>query len=290
MKHHIQLLRPKQWVKNLFVFLPLFFSGQLADFSLLAVTFAVFVAWSLMASAIYCFNDICDVESDRLHPEKCRRPLASGALSVTKAYCLTACCILLSLLILTVADAGAWTVFIVVLYLILNVAYSVRLKHVTLIDVFIVSIGFVFRIAAGGLAAGIWISHWIVVMTFLLALFLAFAKRRDDLVVFNKTGVISRRSITGYNMEFLNAALIIASTVTIVAYIMYSVSEDVILRFNNNYVYTSAVFVILGVLRYMQLAFVSGEGGNPVKILWEDRFIQLCIAGWVVVFFVIVYR
>jgi hypothetical protein len=143
---------------------------------------------------------------------------------------------------------------------------------------------------AGGAATGVWISHWIVVMTFLLALFLAFAKRRDDMIIFNETGVVSRRNITGYNVEFLNAALVITSTVTIVAYIMYSVSEDVTSRFGNDYVYTSAVFVVLGILRYMQLVFVSGKGGNPVKIMWDDRFIQLCIAGWMAVFFVIVYR
>jgi 4-hydroxybenzoate polyprenyltransferase len=285
----LRLLRPKQWVKNLFVFLPLFFNGQLMNIHLLLMSFVVFIVYCLAASAVYCFNDIRDVEADKIHPEKSKRPIASGAVSPQAGYTLMMACLLTGSSLLYSIHASANLFLVIGSYFIINIAYCIKLKQIALIDVFIVSIGFVFRIVAGGFVTGIWISEWIVIMTFLLALFLAFAKRRDDLMIYEQTGVLARKNVIKYNTEFLNATLIITSTVTIVAYIMYSISEDVTLRFASNYVYTTTVFVLLGILRYLQLVFVLKAGGSPTKICWEDRFIQLCILGWIGIFVVIVY-
>ncbi|MDR1563002.1 MAG: UbiA prenyltransferase family protein, partial [Dysgonamonadaceae bacterium] len=183
MKDYIQLLRPSQWLKNLFVFLLLFFSGQLmTDVDCIVSTIAVFAAWCFAASAIYCFNDIRDMNDDRLHPVKRHRPLASGAISTAKAYIVMTCCLVAGLLFL-LPVRGSGVLPVVLLYLLIDLAYSLRLKHVALLDVFILSAGFVLRILAGAFVSEVWISQWIVVMTFLLALFLSFAKRRDDLVI-----------------------------------------------------------------------------------------------------------
>ena len=141
----------------------------------------------------------------------------------------------------------------------------------------------------GGLAVSIWLSQWIVIMTFLLALFLAFAKRRDDYVIFNETGILTRNNILKYNFEFLNSALIITATVTIVAYIMYTLSPEVISRFNSDYIYTTSFFVLAGILRYLQLTLVHKISGSPTKILLKDPFVQLCILCWIGLFAIIMY-
>ena len=171
----------------------------------------------------------------------------------------------------------------------MNIAYCIRLKRVALIDVFIIAIGFVLRIWVGGIATGIGISQWIVLMTFLLALFLAFAKRRDDVVMYEESGVKVRCNINRYNLQFMNQAITIVSAVTMVCYIMYTVSPEVQERMQTSYLYVTSIFVLIGLLRYMQLTLVYVKSGSPTKILLYDRFIQLSILGWLLTFFVLIY-
>lgn len=191
MKSAILLIRPQQWVKNFFVFLPLFFDRHLLDAGYLVPAIVVFFAFSFVASSIYCFNDVWDAELDRLHPKKCKRPVASGKISPTVAYTIMGVLLVFAFVGIAVffrADRQAMTGVAAVLasYFVLNILYCVKLKQIALIDVFIISVGFVLRVVVGGIAAGIYISHWIILMTFLLALFLAFAKRRDDVVMYEK--------------------------------------------------------------------------------------------------------
>lgn len=286
----IRLLRPAQWAKNLFVFLPMFFGGRLFDPESWAESAIAFVAFSLMASAVYCLNDIVDVEADRRHPRKCRRPVASGDVPVGVASAvmviLAAGSIAISLWLL---HAGARVALILGVYCLLNVCYCLRLKEYAIIDVFIVSVGFVLRLMCGGVACGIWLSPWIVLMTFLLALFLAFAKRRDDVVLHEETGLVARRNIVKYNSAFLDQTLGIIAAVTMVCYITYTVSPEVEARLGSGYLYVTSVFVLAGILRYLQVAIVDKRSGSPTGILLRDRFVQLCIAGWLLTFGLILY-
>jgi len=219
----LRLIRPQQWLKNLFIFLPLFFGGHIMDLSYMFTSLKVFFAYCFIASSIYCFNDIYDRDSDRLHPKKRLRPIANGRVSVFVGYILMMVMFTLSIVIcFLLTDEIAWKVIsIIMFYFIMNIAYCIRLKRVALIDVFIIAIGFVLRIWVGGIATGIGISQWIVLMTFLLALFLAFAKRRDDVVMYEESGVKVRCNINRYNLQFMNQAITIVSAVTMVCYIRY---------------------------------------------------------------------
>jgi len=291
LKPLIQLIRPEQWTKNLFIFLPMFFSGQLYNIPMLVSCAIAFVAFSLAASSIYCFNDIFDVVLDKSHPEKCKRPIASGMVSSKTAYIIAAVCVTLSISVLFFfgGESRYVLIMLIALYYVMNIAYSLRLKSFAIVDVMIISIGFVLRLFVGKEASGIWLSEWIIIMTFLLALFLAFAKRRDDVVLYENTGVLPRQHINQYTLEFLNQIITIIATITIIAYIMYTISPEVTARFNSRYVYSTAVFVLAGIIRYLQLTTVRKISGNPTKILLRDRFIQCCIVGWLIIFGIIIY-
>lgn len=286
-------MRIEQWMKNMFVFLPLFFDRHLLEWNYWQPSLVAFFAFSFAASGIYCFNDIYDVEADRLHPKKCKRPIASGAISVAQGYVITVLCWLISAgLILTdiiVLHNCTYLWIIILSYVVMNLAYSTKLKQIPILDVFIIAIGFVLRVFAGGVNAHIYISTWIVLMTFLLALFLAFAKRRDDVVEWEATGTTRRKGIDRYNTAFMNQALTIVATLTIVCYIMYTISDSVIARVGSEYLYLTSIFVLAGIIRYLQITIVDIKSGSPTKILLKDRFIQLCIAGWLIAFAIILY-
>lgn len=291
MKNILQILRPQQWLKNAFVFLPLFFGGQLLNLDLLLQCVVAFFAFSFAASAIYCLNDVYDVELDKLHPKKSLRPLAAGKISKIAVYVLMSVCIVFSMLLLFVFAGSVRFVLMALVgfYFCMNVAYCVGLKQIAIIDVLIISLGFVLRIFVGGVATGIELSEWIVIMTFLLALFLAFAKRRDDVVIYENTGVALRKHTVRYNLDFLNQVMTIISTITILAYIMYTLSPAVIERFGSKYVYVTAIFVLTGIIRYLQITIVDLKSGSPTKVLLRDRFLQACIVGWVASFLIIIY-
>ena len=287
MKDIVRLLRPLQWMKNVFVFAPLFFTGRLFQLPLLGQTFLVFAAFCLAASSIYCLNDARDAEADRLHPKKCKRPIASGAVSVKAGYMVMG--VLMVSAIALAALAGLWSMVCVVVYLMINIAYCLRLKQYAILDVTLIALGFVIRVLGGGVAANIWISEWLVLMTFLLTLLLALAKRNDDFRIFEQTGREPRKSIKGYNHEFIGEVVSIVAAVTMVCYIMYTMSPDVIQRMGTRYVYLTSVWVLVGLLRYLQNMIVYGRSGSPTKAMVKDRFLQLCVAGWILSFAVIIY-
>ncbi|MDR0427787.1 MAG: decaprenyl-phosphate phosphoribosyltransferase [Dysgonamonadaceae bacterium] len=285
----IKLLRIHQWVKNFFIFLPLFFDKQLGDWTRLSACLFAFLGFSLLTGAIYCLNDIIDVNDDRKHPKKRNRPIACGKISVKTAWVIIGLLLIAGFCILFFGKLPSSLILVVLFYLILNIAYCFKLKKIAIIDVFIIGIGFIIRILIGGIAGDVILSQWIVIMTFLLAIFLGFAKRLDDVRIYTDTGIVGRRNIIRYNETFLNALLIITTTITIVAYIMYTVSEEVVSRFGSDYVYITSIFVILGIFRYLQLTIVDNKSGSPTKILIKDRFIQVCILLWICSFAVIIY-
>ena len=291
MIHYIQLLRPLQWLKNMFVFAPIFFSNNLLKPDYFWPTLVVFASFCLISSSIYCFNDLRDVEADRQHPKKCHRPIASGKVSVRSGYVMMVICMIgsLALIPLAMSPNTPYLYIIVAAYWLMNIGYCIRLKQIAILDVSIIAVGFVMRVLAGGVTTDIWISHWLVMMTFLVALFLAFTKRNDDYRIYEQTGTKPRISITGYNKTFINEATAIIASVTLVCYIMYTMSPEVIERMGTRYVYLTSGWVLAGLLRYLQNMIVFGLSGSPTKSLVKDHFIQFCILGWLASFFVIIY-
>ena len=284
----LKILRPHQWVKNTFIFIPLFFGGSLFDMADWTSSLVAFVAFSFAASAIYSINDIVDVEADKKHPKKCKRPIPAGLVSKRQASLLA---IILAIAALALPFLlNNWMLSVVIaLYLAMNLCYCIRLKHYAIIDVCLVALGFVMRIVAGGVATDIVLSRWIVMMTFLLTLFLSFAKRRDDVLIMNETGMAPRKNTSRYNLTFINQAITITGGVMLVCYIMYTVSPEVIERFNSPNLYMTSFFVILGLLRYIQLTVVDERSGEPTRLVLSDRLIQLIIAGWIISFAIIIY-
>lgn len=289
-KNYMKILRPKQWMKNFFVMLPLFFGGELFNGKALLAGAITFLAYSFAASSIYCFNDIHDVDDDRRHPVKRLRPVASGAVSASVAYALMFICFALSMLsMFFLPDYTLQTGGILLLYWLLNLAYCARLKQYAIIDVCIVAFGFVLRLLAGGFATHIPLSKWIVLMTFLITLFMSFAKRRDDVIRMERTGEAPRKNTIRYNLTFINQAITITASVTLVCYIMYTVSPEVIQNFQTDYLYLTTIFVLVGLLRYIQLTVVDQKSGDPTKVLLKDRFTQLVVVAWLLTFLLIIY-
>lgn len=283
----IKLMRPHQYIKNLFIFLPLFFAMKITDTELLSSAFIAFIAFSLTASAIYTLNDYHDIEEDKHHPKKKNRPLASGAISKSKAIIIMSVLFLSGFALMALLSLKA--LVILSIYVIMNIAYSFSLKHISIVDVNIIAIGFVLRLFIGSVVTDTHLSKWIIIMTFLLALFMALAKRRDDVLIFLDTGKKMRKVIDGYNLQFLDTAMAIMASVVIVAYTIYTTSPEVVARFHSDYLYLTAFFVILGVMRYLKIAFVYKNSGSPTKIVATDRFMQLILLGWIITFTWILY-
>lgn len=284
MKEILKLLRPHQWIKNIFVFAPMFFSLHFTTETAVR-SICAFLIFSMAAGAVYILNDYHDINEDRQHPEKCNRPLASGAVSEKTA---------LGLFFVLIVAAPSLSYLIslkmtlaLIIYIILNILYTYKLKHIPILDISIIAFGFVLRIFAGAYASKTPVSSWIILVTFQLALFLALAKRRDD-VMLAEQGKKTRKNIDGYNAEMINAAMVFMAGVTAVSYVMYSMSADVIERFGTNKIYLTSFFVIVGILRYMQITFVEEKSGSPTMLVYRDTFLKLILVGWLVSFLVIV--
>lgn len=290
MKNLIRLIRPKQWIKNLIVLLPVFFGGALLHPSAIYAGLITALSFSFAASSIYCLNDNIDIEDDKHHPIKCNRPLASGAISIPQGYTLMVLMLILSMAsTFLLYDHQLETAGVIAFYWLLNIGYCLKLKQYAIIDVCIVAFGFVLRVLAGGVSTSIHLSKWIVLMTFLLMLFLSFAKRRDDVVRMNETGHAPRQNTIRYNLTFINQAITITSSVTLVCYIMYTVSPETIQNFHTDYLYLTSVFVLVGLLRYIQIAVVDKKSGDPTKVILRDRFTQLIVLAFGLAFLFIIY-
>ncbi|AKP70384.1 UbiA prenyltransferase family protein [Riemerella anatipestifer] len=293
MKKYFNLLRVEQWVKNLFIFVPLLFSGKILEVDLFYLSFFAFLIFSLTASSIYIINDYMDIDSDRQHPEKKNRPLASGAISKTTAQILFSGLILSILgslwVGLSVLNIGNIWKFgsIILFYFVMNLAYTFKLKHIAILDITIIAIGFVLRVLAGGYITGLIITQWAILLTFVLALVLAIGKRRGELVNAQLTGK-TRKALDGYNIQFADIALSISCALAIVCYLMFTLSPEVQARFHPRVFYT-VVFVLFAFLRYLQQTLVYNRTESPTKIVYKDRYIQITLVLWIVVFLYQIY-
>jgi decaprenyl-phosphate phosphoribosyltransferase len=284
---YIRLLRPKDWAKNLFLFIPLFFAGNLFVSDKILSLLAGFVAFSFVASSIYIINDYRDINDDKKHPEKSKRPLASGAVSPAIA-------LLIAVILIIAGSAIAWFLglkflFVLGLYFVLNLAYSFGLKTIPILDIFMIAIGFVLRVKAGGVLANVGITEWLNIMIFLLAVFMALGKRRDDVLLKLSSGTEMRKSVKGYNLDLLNVLISLVCAVIIVAYFMYTMAPETMKRMDTYRLYYTCLFVMAGIMRYLQIIFVQAASGSPTKILYKDRFIQISIILWVASYIAIIY-
>ncbi|MBB6622326.1 decaprenyl-phosphate phosphoribosyltransferase [Clostridium gasigenes] len=273
-KYIIKLLRPKQWIKNFFVFGAVIFSNNIINFGVAKSNILTFIAFCLISSTVYILNDIVDVERDRKHPKKCERPIASGKVSVTKAIIIG---IILAILSLFIAINLKKLIFIIIiLYLVNNIIYSFKIKNIILLDVFCISIGFILRLLAGGIATGVETSKWIILCTLFLSLFLGFGKRRNEVIILGEGANEHRKNLSQYTVELLNQLINISLTCTIMSYAIYSILGSV----SENFIWTS-IFVIFGVLRYYYLMYSKGEGGSPTELVLKDKQLGGCIMFWV---------
>jgi decaprenyl-phosphate phosphoribosyltransferase len=281
------LLRLNQYIKNVFIFLPLFFGLKIADPNLFLKATIAFIAFSLISSAVYIFNDFHDIKEDRLHPKKKHRPLASGV--ITKPQSIVIMLILLLLGFALASKLPLLVTIIMVAYVVMNILYTLYLKQVALLDVTIIAIGFVMRIFVGSYSTDVPLSKWIIIMTFLLALFMALAKRRDDVLIFLNTGDKMRKVVDSYNLQFLDTAMAIMAAVVIAAYTVYCMNLEVVEKTRSEHLYLTVIFVILGIMRYLLIVFVKQDSGSPTKIVLKDSFIQLTILCWGLSFVLILY-
>lgn len=286
MNNYLKLIRINQWVKNLFVFLPLFFSGNLLNIDLFIESFYGFLIFSFVASSIYIINDYVDIEKDKKHPEKKNRPLASGKISKKNALILFFVLVFLTSLLLWFFGTFKVTILVGV-YFFMNIAYSYKLKHIAILDVMIIAFGFLLRVFVGGYMTGLLITDWTILLVFDLALILALGKRRGELIN-AELGGLTRKALDGYNLNFLNSALAITCTVAVICYMMFILSPETQSKFHHYIIYTF-VFVFAAVLRYLQQTFVYAKTESPTKLIFKDQFLQILIVMWGISYVLLIY-
>ena len=285
LRPYVTLMRIPQWAKNGFVVLPAFFDPHaISRWAILRVALGV-ACFCLVSSGVYVLNDFVDRERDRKHPRKRLRPLAAGHVASGKAAGL-------GIVLVVFGFGGALPITrsfgaIVGAYLAINVAYSVWLKDVSILDIFCIAFGFVLRVEGGGALIGVWPSPWMVICSGLLALFLATAKRRDDVI--QDLDHDHRASLRGYSRGFLDASLTVFLGAAAVSYCVYTTDVQVRERLHTDQLYLTIPFVLAGCMRYLQIIFVEERAGSPVDVLYRDGFILSTIAGWIATCWIIIY-
>ncbi|HZX96133.1 MAG TPA: decaprenyl-phosphate phosphoribosyltransferase [Myxococcales bacterium] len=279
-------LRPRQWAKNALLLIALVFAQRASDPASVRAALLGVLSFCMLASAVYLGNDILDLERDRLHPEKRLRPIASGRLSIglaaVTAVALCASALLLALFLPRTFLACALG------YLALQIAYSTRLKHVVLLDVFAIAAGFVLRIVAGAEAIEVPVSNWLYICAMLLALFLALAKRRAELTLLGREAAQHRAILAEYSIQLTDQLLTIAASSAVLSYALYTVSAETVAKFGSDRLKLTLPFVLFGLFRYLYLVHRQGEGGKPERVLFHDFPMQInllayaLVAGWAV--------
>jgi 4-hydroxybenzoate polyprenyltransferase len=283
----LRSLRPSQWTKNLIVFAALIFGQRLLDSTAVLTSLAAFAIFCALSGVVYLINDVADRHADRLHPTKRYRPIASGAVPVPLAVGTAA---VLSFGSLTAAyllrtEFG----LIATAYVLLLALYSGPLKHVVIVDVLTIAVGFVLRAAAGALAIDVEIGHWLLIVTVLLALFLALSKRRHELVLLADAARSHRRILQEYSPYLLDQMISVVTASTLVAYAFYTVSPEVIEKFGTDKLGLTLPFPLYGIFRYLYLVHQKEGGGSPSDMLLNDRPLLACVALWGLAVVLIIY-
>ena len=286
-KSLIVSLRPHQWTKNLVVFAGLLFGQRLLNPQALATTVGAFVVFCGLSAVVYLVNDVMDRQADRLHPKKRLRPIASGALSVQAA--LTGAAAIAAAALAGAVVIGRGFTIVAVSYLALLTLYSGPLKQVVILDVLTISLGFVLRAVAGAVAIDVPISHWLLVCTILLALFLALAKRRQEIVVLADTATGHRAILREYSPALLDQMISVVTASTLMGYALYTVSPETVAKVGSDRLLWTLPFPLYGIFRYLYLVHQRQGGGSPAEMLLEDRPLLLCAALWVLAVAAIIY-
>ncbi len=271
-------VRPKQWVKNLIIFAPLVFSQSLFDLDRTALSAAAFAVFCLLAGSVYLLNDLFDIEKDRQHPIKCKRPLPSGQLKPAIAVLALLAFSLGSLATAFILDLefGAMAL----LYFVNNLAYSTFIKHVVIMDVMSIAFGFVLRVLAGAAVIDVPATPWLLMCTVLLALFLGFAKRRHELVLLNDSADSHRRVLEHYTPYFLDQMILIVTASTVMSYALYTMSPETVANFGTQHLIYTIPFVLYGIFRYLYLVHLKEGGGSPTRVLLTDKPLVINIVLW----------
>ncbi len=289
MSPYFRLLRPSQWIKNAFVFAPLVFSKHLFDPPIFIAALKGFISFCIVSSAIYIINDIFDKEADTAHPLKRKRPIASGAVSIPSACFLAAVLICIAVLVCISLPPGFQ--FLLLSYFVIQFLYSIALKRIVILDVFIIASGFMLRVLGGAEVIDVMISHWIILCTMFLSLFLALAKRRGEIVLFQHVDRIAERKVLEqYDINFLDNTMVITSSGMAISYALYTVADRTVNAFGTDYLIFTTIFVLFGIFRYLFLVMKKNMGENSVAIIFRDRpmFINLCL--WFLSCILIIYH
>lgn len=286
-KDIIQSMRPHQWTKNFFVYAALIFSQNIFNLPLLLKTTIAFSAFCLISSALYIFNDLKDLEEDKLHPLKSKRPIASGKIKKSTAILMI---VVLGLLGFSSAFTLNKNYFIIILvYFLIQMAYSIKLKHIVILDVFVVALGFLIRVVAGGLAIEVSLSSWLLICTILLALFLALSKRRHELVLLEDGASDHRPILEEYSPYLLDQMIAVVTASTVIAYCLYTISEETVTKFGTTNLIFTVPFVLYGIFRYLYLIHQKSEGGSPEALIVKDKPLLIDIFLWIATAVVILY-
>lgn len=286
-KDIFQLLRPQQWVKNGIVLAGLIFSGNAWRFDLCLLSAATTIFFCLLSSSVYIINDIIDAEADRKHPIKRHRPIASGRVTAANAAVLAA---ILGIGSLAATFILAKNLFIIAAaYAVLSLLYSLFLKHIVIIDVMSIAAGFVLRALAGAVVINVAFSGWLLISSFLLALFLGFGKRRHEFILLEEGGSEHRRILAKYNDYFLDQLIGVVTPAVLVCYLLYVISPEVEEKLGTHYLYLTTPFVIYGIFRYLYLIHLKQQGGSPTTIMLTDRPILITVLLWLVTAIALLY-
>jgi 4-hydroxybenzoate polyprenyltransferase len=283
----LKSIRPQQWLKNLFIFAPLIFSENIFHRSMFLQSLLAFVVFCLLSGALYILNDLKDIEEDRLHPIKSKRPLAAGRLK--KSQAITAFVVLSFVSLLLAAMVNREFLWVCLVYFVLQIAYSFALKHVVILDVFIVASGFFLRVIAGAVAIQVQISPWLLICTTLLALFLALSKRRHEILLLDEEAMNHRPILKEYSPYLLDQMISVATASTVIAYCLYTISGETIEKFGTNKLILTIPFVLYGIFRYLYLIHQKAEGGTPETLILKDRPLLFDIFLWIITAALIIY-
>jgi 4-hydroxybenzoate polyprenyltransferase len=283
----LRALRPHQWIKNAFVFAALVFSRNLTNPTLGLRALVIFGAFSLVASSIYLVNDVADYERDRVHPKKRLRPIAAGLVSRRLALIVAALLGPTGLAVGFALDTSAGVVLTT--YGVMNLAYSLWLKHIVLLDVFTIALGFLFRVTAGAFAIAVAVSPWLLICTFFIALFLGFCKRRNELESLGDDAAQHRGNLADYSLQFIDKMVAALASMTVMSYALYTIDPRTVAKVGTNALVLTVPLVLFGIFRYLFLVHQRGKGGSPTELVLKDRSLQTVIALYLAVSVACIY-
>ncbi len=285
--HYFLALRPKQWIKNAFVFAALVFSRRLTDSNALLQSLLCFAGFCALSSAIYLLNDIADYERDRHHPKKCKRPIASGKLKRSTAGVMSALLAVLGLGVAWWLNVATGVTFSI--YAVLNLAYSLKLKNIVLLDVFIIALGFLLRVISGAFAIKVAVSPWLLICTLFIALFIAFCKRRHELESLGEEATAHRQNLAAYSLVFIDKMISSLAAMTTMSYALYTIDPNVVQNLGTDGLIVTVPIVLFGIFRYLYLVHQKQQGGSPTELVLSDRSMQAVVGLYLAITISFIY-